>query len=126
MAVRKSCWKSWTKSCLKINFNQVFVCIRSNLSVVLKSPIKYLSVKPHLRYTQGTIIFFRLKCTFHPICFKKLRFWPPLKKRIFLLEQNVFNITLKSFDDNKVLKNCQLDMLIFVQVYRTIEFFIDH
>jgi len=37
------------------------------------------------------------------------------------LEQNVFNITLKSFDDNKVLKNCQLDMLIFVQVYRTID-----
>jgi len=32
----------------------------------------------------------------------------------------VFNITLKSFDDNKVLKNCQLDMLVFVQVYRTI------
>jgi len=38
-----------------------------------------------------------------------------------LLEQNVFNITLKSFDDNKVLKNCQLDLLIFVQVYRTID-----
>jgi len=37
------------------------------------------------------------------------------------LEQNVFNITLKGFDDNKVLKNCQLDMLIFVQVYRTID-----
>ena len=37
-----------------------------------------------------------------------------------LLEQNVFNITLKGFDDNKVLKNCQLDMLIFVQVYKTI------
>jgi len=37
------------------------------------------------------------------------------------LAQNVFNITLKSFDDNKVLKNCQLDMRIFVQVYRTIE-----
>jgi len=33
----------------------------------------------------------------------------------------VFNIILKSFDDNKVLKNCQLDMLIFVQVYRTID-----
>ena len=32
----------------------------------------------------------------------------------------MFNITLKSFDDNKVLKNCQLDMLIFVQVYMTI------
>jgi len=38
-----------------------------------------------------------------------------------LLEQNEFNITLKSFEDNKVLKNCQLDMLIFVQVYRTID-----
>jgi len=38
-----------------------------------------------------------------------------------MLEQNVFNITLKSFDDNKVLKNCQLDMLIFVQVYKTID-----
>jgi len=38
-----------------------------------------------------------------------------------VLEQNVFNITLKGFDDNKVLKNCQLDMLIFVQVYRTID-----
>jgi len=37
------------------------------------------------------------------------------------LEQNVFNITLKGFDDNKVLKNYQLDMLIFVQVYRTID-----
>jgi len=37
------------------------------------------------------------------------------------LEQNEFNITLKSFDDNKVLKNCQLDMLIFVQVYKTID-----
>ena len=41
-------------------------------------------------------------------------------KKARLLEQNVFNITLKSFDDNKVLKNCQLDMLIFVQVYKTI------
>jgi len=38
-----------------------------------------------------------------------------------MLEQNVFKITLKSFYDNKVLKNCQLDMLIFVQVYRTID-----
>ena len=38
-----------------------------------------------------------------------------------MLEQNVFNIILKSFDDNKVLKDCQLDMLIFVQVYRTID-----
>jgi len=37
------------------------------------------------------------------------------------LEQNVFNITLESFDDKKVLKNYQLDMLIFVQVYRTID-----
>jgi len=35
--------------------------------------------------------------------------------------QNVFNITFKSFNDNKVLKNCQLDMLIFVQVYKTID-----
>jgi len=40
-----------------------------------------------------------------------------------MLEQNEFNITLKNFDDNKVLKNCQLDMLIFVQVYRTIDKF---
>ena len=38
-----------------------------------------------------------------------------------LLEQNVFNIILKIFDDNNILKNCQLDMLIFVQVYRTID-----
>jgi len=37
-----------------------------------------------------------------------------------LLEQNVFNITTLSFDDNKVLKS-QLDMLIFVQVWRTID-----
>jgi len=37
-----------------------------------------------------------------------------------LLEQNVFNITTLSFDDNKVLKS-QLDMLIFVQVCKTIE-----
>jgi len=40
---------------------------------------------------------------------------------INMLEQNVFNITLKGFDDNKILKNCQLDMLIFVQVYKTID-----
>jgi len=33
----------------------------------------------------------------------------------------VFNITLKGFDDNKELKNSQLDMLIFFQVYRTID-----
>ena len=33
----------------------------------------------------------------------------------------MFNIALKGFDDNKVLKNCQLDMLIFVQVYKTID-----
>jgi len=33
----------------------------------------------------------------------------------------VFNITLKSFDDKKLLKNCQLDFLIFVQLYRTID-----
>jgi len=39
----------------------------------------------------------------------------------FMLEQNMFNITLKSFDDNKVLKNCQLDLLIFVQVNRIID-----
>jgi len=38
-----------------------------------------------------------------------------------LLEQNEFYITLKSFEDNKVLKNCQLGMLIFVQVYKTID-----
>jgi len=37
------------------------------------------------------------------------------------LEQNEFNITLKSFDYNKILKNSQLDMLIFVQVYMTID-----
>jgi len=30
-------------------------------------------------------------------------------------------LPLESFDDNKVLKNCQLDMLIFVQVYKTID-----
>jgi len=30
-------------------------------------------------------------------------------------------LLFKSFDDNKVLKNCQLDMLIFVQVYKTID-----
>jgi len=30
-------------------------------------------------------------------------------------------LPLESFDDNKVLKNCQSDMLIFVQVYRTID-----
>jgi len=35
------------------------------------------------------------------------------------LEQNVFNIATLSFDDNNVLKD-QLDMLIFVQVCRTI------
>jgi len=42
-----------------------------------------------------------------------------------MLEQNEFNITLKSFDDNKVLKNCQLDMLIFVKVYKTIQKFFE-
>jgi len=36
------------------------------------------------------------------------------------LEQNVFSIVTLSFDDNKVLKS-QLDMLIFVQVCRTID-----
>jgi len=36
------------------------------------------------------------------------------------LEQNVFNITTLRFDDNKVLKS-QLNMLIFVQVCRTID-----
>ncbi len=41
--------------------------------------------------------------------------------KFVLFEQTVFNITLKSFDDNKVLKNCQMDMLIFVQVYMTID-----
>jgi len=35
-----------------------------------------------------------------------------------MLEQNVFNITTLSFDDNKVIKS-QLDMLIFVQEWRT-------
>jgi len=29
-------------------------------------------------------------------------------------------LPFESFDDNKVLKDCQLDMLIFVHVYRTI------
>jgi len=29
------------------------------------------------------------------------------------LEQNEFNVTYKFFDDNNVLKNRQLDMLIF-------------
>ena len=41
-----------------------------------------------------------------------------------MLEQNEFKITFKSFDDKKVLKNCQLDMLIFVQVYKTIDKFL--
>jgi len=36
------------------------------------------------------------------------------------LEQNVFNFTTLSFDDNKVLKS-QLKLLIFVQVRRTID-----
>jgi len=36
-----------------------------------------------------------------------------------VLEQNVFKITTLSFDDNKVLKS-QLDMILFVQVCRTI------
>jgi len=30
-------------------------------------------------------------------------------------------LSLESFDDNKALKNCQLDMLIFVQVCRIID-----
>jgi len=30
-------------------------------------------------------------------------------------------LPFESFDDNKVLKNCQLDMLIFVQVYKTVD-----
>jgi hypothetical protein len=37
-----------------------------------------------------------------------------------LLEQNVFNIATLSIDDNKVLK-VQLDMLIFVQMCKTID-----
>ena len=37
-----------------------------------------------------------------------------------MVEQNLFNISTLSLDDNKVLK-CQLDMLIFVQVCRTID-----
>ena len=45
----------------------------------------------------------------------------PLKIQNSLLEQNEFSIILKSFDDNKVLKNCQLNMLIFVQVYKTMD-----
>ena len=36
------------------------------------------------------------------------------------MEQNVFNSTTLSFDDNKVFE-IQLDMLIFVQVYMTID-----
>ena len=47
--------------------------------------------------------------------------WYVLMLIYCVLEQNEFNFTLKSFDDNKVLKNCQLDILIFVQVYRTID-----
>jgi len=39
--------------------------------------------------------------------------WRGRIKHKVLLEQNVFNITTLSFDDNKVLKS-QLDMLIFV------------
>jgi len=31
-----------------------------------------------------------------------------------MLEQNMFNLTTLSFDDNKILK-CQLELLIFVQ-----------
>jgi len=30
-------------------------------------------------------------------------------------------LPLEGFDDNKVLENCQLDTLIFVQVYSTID-----
>jgi len=37
------------------------------------------------------------------------------------LEQNVFDNTTLSFDDNKVLKKCQSDMLIFFQVCRIID-----
>jgi hypothetical protein len=37
-----------------------------------------------------------------------------------MLEQNVFNIVTLNFDDNKVLK-VKLDMLIFVQVCKTID-----
>jgi len=37
-----------------------------------------------------------------------------------LLEQNVFNIVTLGFDDNIVLK-VQLDMLIFVQVCKTVD-----
>jgi len=37
-----------------------------------------------------------------------------------VLEKNVFNIATLSFDDNKVIKLI-LDMLIFVQVCRTID-----
>jgi len=36
-----------------------------------------------------------------------------------VLEQNVFNIATLNFDDNKVLK-VQFDMLIFVQVCKTL------
>jgi len=38
-----------------------------------------------------------------------------------LLEQNVLDNTTLSFDDNKVLKKCQLDILISVQVCRNID-----
>jgi len=34
-------------------------------------------------------------------------------------------LRLKVLSDNKLLKNCLLDMLIFVQVYRTIENFFE-
>jgi len=37
------------------------------------------------------------------------------------LEQNVFENDTLSFDDNKGVKKCQLDMLTFVQLCRTID-----
>jgi len=42
---------------------------------------------------------------------------------LVVLEQNVFDNATLSFDDNKGIKICQLDMLIFVQVCRTIDKF---
>jgi len=38
-----------------------------------------------------------------------------------LLEQNMFDNATLSFDDNKGIKKCQLNMLIFVQVCKTID-----
>jgi len=57
-------------------------------------------------------------------CEDVLKVWRQRQCSLFyknlLLEQNVFNITTLSFDDNKVLK-MSTGMLIFVQVCRTID-----